>query len=83
MSQRLHTREELRKAILDERGGRLGKSTFNKLCSPAIGEGPPVAAWSGKYPLYRLEDGLAWYDSRLSPTRRIRETSQGEEHFTA
>jgi hypothetical protein len=33
MSKRLPTREELRKAILDEKGGRLGKSTFSKLCA--------------------------------------------------
>jgi hypothetical protein len=75
MSKRLLTREELRKAILDEKGGRLGTSTFNKLCSPAIGQGPPVARWSGKYPLYHLEPGLAWYEGRLSPTRRTRPTT--------
>jgi hypothetical protein len=77
MSKRLFTREELRKAILEEKGGKLGKSTFAKLCAPAIAEGPPVAAWSGKYPLYYLEDGLAWYDGRLSPTRRPSNTTPG------
>jgi hypothetical protein len=69
---RLLTREELRRAIIEEKGGRLGKSTFDKLCSPAIGEGPPVAAWSGRFPLYHRGPGLAWYDGRLTSTRRLR-----------
>jgi hypothetical protein len=74
MSKLLLTREQLRLTILAEKGGKLGKSTFAKLCSPAIGEGPPVAAWSGRYPLYRAEDGFRWFESRLSATRQLRNT---------
>jgi hypothetical protein len=38
----------LRQEIVRIFGAPLGKSTMAKLYSPAIGEGPPVAARSGR-----------------------------------
>jgi hypothetical protein len=64
----LMTREQLR-LFLCEQGFPLGKSTLDKLCSPAFNEGPPVAAWWGKRSLHNPEDGLAWAKSRLSQGR--------------
>jgi hypothetical protein len=54
--------EELRK-----RGYPIGNSTLVKLCQPSIGEGPPVAAYWGKRPLYDLAQGVAWAEGRLRP----------------
>ena len=54
--------EELRKA-----GYPIGNSTLVKLCAPANGEGPRVTAYWGKRPLYELDDGLAWAETRLRP----------------
>jgi hypothetical protein len=52
--------------FLRERGYPFGNSTIDKLCSPAIGEGPPVAAWLNKRPLRTPEACIAWAESRLS-----------------
>lgn len=54
---------------LRERGYPIGNSTLNKLCAPAIGEGPPIAAWWGNRPLYDEDAGLAWAEARLRLTR--------------
>lgn len=62
----LLTREQLRHE-LNTRGYPMSASYFNKLCLPSIGAGPPIARQFGKRPLYRLEDGLAWAESRCSP----------------
>jgi hypothetical protein len=61
----LLTREQLR-LKLNERGYPLTVSYFNKICLPSVGDGPPVAKWWGKRPLYNLEDALAWAKSRCS-----------------
>jgi hypothetical protein len=60
-------REPLR-LELNARGYPITRTTFNKLCLPAIGGGPPVAKWFGKRPLYRLDEALAWAESRCSST---------------
>jgi hypothetical protein len=80
---RYYTREGLRRAIVNKLGVPLGKSTFNKVCAPAIGGGPPVAAWSGERPLYELEPGIAWAENRLSPVRRIRGTPHDNQDTAA
>jgi hypothetical protein len=59
----LLTREQLRHE-LNARGYPMSASYFNKLCLPSIGAGPPIARQFGKRPLYRLDDGLAWAESR-------------------
>jgi hypothetical protein len=45
-------------------------STLDKLCAPAIGDGPPVAKYWGRRPLYDLEQCLAWARARLSSSPR-------------
>jgi hypothetical protein len=59
----LLTREQLRHE-LNARGYPLSASYFAKLCLPSKGGGPPVDRKFGKRPLYRLEDGIAWAESR-------------------
>ena len=51
--------------FLRERGIPMGDSTVDKLCSPAIGQGPRISAWLGRRPLRTPEDVLAWAESRL------------------
>jgi hypothetical protein len=55
---------------LRELGYPIGNSTLAKLCAPAIGEGPPVAAWWGNRPLYEEDAGVAWAEGRLRPARQ-------------
>jgi len=45
-------------------------STLEKLCAPAIDDGPPVAAWWGRRPLYDPAQCLAWARARLSSAPR-------------
>jgi hypothetical protein len=48
--------------------------TLNKLCAPALDDGPPVAVWWGQRPLYDFGSPDApvdlWAASRLSARRR-------------
>jgi hypothetical protein len=71
----LLTREQLR-LLLNERGYPLSQSYFNKISLPSVNAGPPVAKWWGKRPLYRLDDGLAWAESRCgsSPGKLVAQT---------
>ncbi len=55
--------------FLREHGYPYGDSTIQKLCSPAIGGGPPIAAWQGKRPLRTPEGCIAWAESRLRLAR--------------
>jgi hypothetical protein len=56
--------------LLQERGlPPHSMSVMNKLCAPSVGRGPPVACYSGRRQLYTPEDGLAWGESLLSPTK--------------
>jgi hypothetical protein len=54
------TRDKLREHIVETTGIPLGKSTFDKMCAPACGKGPEVAAWMGERPLYDLNKGVEW-----------------------
>jgi hypothetical protein len=40
-------------------------STLMKMCAPARGDGPPVAAWLGNRALHDPDAALAWARSRL------------------
>jgi hypothetical protein len=57
--------------FLRERGYPIGESTLDKLCSPARGEGPPIAKWWGKRPLYTESGGLAWAQSRARDAQSV------------
>jgi hypothetical protein len=71
----LLTREQLR-LKLNELGYPLTDSYFRKICLPTFSAGPPVAKWWGKRPLYRLDEGLAWAESRCgsSPGKLVAKT---------
>jgi hypothetical protein len=57
--------------FLRERGFPIGESTLDKLCSPARGEGPPVAKWWGSRPLYTESGGLAWAMARARDANSV------------
>src|SRR5215471_3525874 len=61
------TREQVA-VYLSMSGFPITLSTLEKLCAPAIGDGPPVEMWWGRRPLYSPEQCLAWARARLSPT---------------
>jgi hypothetical protein len=54
---------------LTERGYPITESYWNKINLPSVGSGPPVFRFFGKRPLYRLEDGIAWAESRCTTAR--------------
>jgi hypothetical protein len=59
----MHAKRLTRKQLVplfQEYGYPIGKSTLDKLCMPTINEGPPVAAWWGRRPLYDPDEALAW-----------------------
>lgn len=56
---------------LRELGYPIGNSTMTKICAPAIGQGPPVAAYWGKRPLYDLDKAIAWAEARLRPATEV------------
>jgi hypothetical protein len=55
---------------LREQGIPIGDSTLDKLCMRPANEGPPVAAWWGRRPLYDPADALAWAEARMRPAQR-------------
>jgi hypothetical protein len=63
----LLTRKELAHYITHELGRPMSFSTLSKL--GALGEGPPVHEWWGRFPLYRREDAKAWADARARKTK--------------
>jgi hypothetical protein len=63
-SQKRGTRQQLLDRLHDH-GIPLGKSTLDKLCAPSIHQGPPVAAWWGRRPLYNFDEGIEWAEQRL------------------
>jgi hypothetical protein len=65
---RLLTRRELGEFLRGE-GFPIGNSTINKLCSPSINDGPPVAAWFGRRALHSPDDALTWARARLTSAR--------------
>jgi hypothetical protein len=76
------TREQLR-VKLNELGYPLTKSYFDKLCLPSVNAGPPVAMWWGKRPLYELDGGIAWAESRCSSSPSGLVSSTAEQSPTA
>lgn len=44
----------------------IGRSTIDKLCAPAVNQGPPVAAWWGRRPLYDIDVAIGWARGRLT-----------------
>ena len=62
--------------FLREHGFPYGASTIDKLCSPAVGQGPPISAWQGRRPLRTPENVLAWAESRLGEGGRRNARSQ-------
>jgi hypothetical protein len=50
-------------------GYSISLSYWNKINLPSVNAGPPVAKWFGKRPLYRLDEALAWAESRCGDTR--------------
>jgi hypothetical protein len=40
-------------------------SEINRLCSPAVNEGPPIALWHGPRPLRTPDAVIAWAEKRL------------------
>jgi hypothetical protein len=65
----LMTRAQTRAFLNDELGIPLGESTLDKLCAPSVGQGPPVAAYWGKRPLYSKAAARAWAENRLQKGR--------------
>ena len=57
-------------AFLRQRGFPIGDGTLDKLCMPSCADGPPVAAWWGRRPLYDPADVLAWAEKRLRPAQK-------------
>jgi hypothetical protein len=64
----LMTRDQLH-AYLVAWGYPIGASTFEKICAPAIGEGPPVDRYWGRRPLYDPAAGLAWAEARCKKVK--------------
>jgi hypothetical protein len=58
----LLTRREAARYVNDELGHPLSFSTLTKLC--ALGEGPPVARWWGRRPLYVRGSLREWVATR-------------------
>ena len=48
----------------------IGDSTIPKVCAPSVNDGPPVAAWLGRRPLYERAAVIRWAKERLSPAPR-------------
>jgi hypothetical protein len=58
------TREQLRQFLVSE-GYPLTRGTFDQLCAPARGEGPPIEGYWGQRAIYDFTKGLAWARGRL------------------
>jgi hypothetical protein len=66
----MQTQRMTRKQMVDhlrQHGYPIGDSTIDKLCAPTVNEGPPVAAWWGRRPLYDPDEALAWAEKRTRP----------------
>jgi hypothetical protein len=61
-SDALLTRHKAAEYVRDDLGRPLSFSTLTKLC--ALGEGPPVAEYWGRRPLYSREDLRRWAETR-------------------
>ena len=61
-----YTRKELG-AELRALGFPISDSTLNKVCAPSVNQGPPIAGWWGRRPLYDLDAGIVWAEARPRP----------------
>ena len=61
------TRQELLRHIKEKLGVPVTDGTMAQMCMPSRNQGPPVAAYWGRRPIYNLEEGLAWARERLQP----------------
>jgi hypothetical protein len=64
-------------AYLRQRGFPIGDSTLDKLCMPSSAQGPPIAAWWGRRPLYDPTDALAWAEARMRPAHCVSKSRTG------
>jgi hypothetical protein len=64
----LMTRRQL-VPFLNANGIPITWTTLNKLCAPKVGQGPPVAGFWGRTPLYKPGPSLEWASSRLRERR--------------
>jgi hypothetical protein len=64
-------------AHLRANGFPICDGTLMKLCAPALGEGPPVAAWLGNRALHDPDVALEWARSRLRSEPRNLSSHQG------
>lgn len=55
-------------AHLRANGFPIGDGTLMKMCAPACGDGPPVAAWLGNRALHDPDAALTWARGRLRTT---------------
>jgi len=67
-------RAEAAQYIDRELGRPMAFSTLQKLC--ALHEGPPVAEYWGRRPLYSREDLKAWVEARGGKTRPVKESQE-------
>ena len=70
----LLTRAEAAAYIDRELGRPMAFSTMQKLC--ALREGPPVAEYWGRRPLYSRADLKAWVEARGGKTRPVKESQE-------
>jgi hypothetical protein len=65
---RRYTRAELG-AELRKLGFPISDSKLHKMCTPSVNQGPPIAGWWGRRPLYDLDPGIAWAETLLRTER--------------
>jgi hypothetical protein len=64
------TRRQLAE-FLTANGYPISLSYLEKMCAPAIDQGPPTSAWWGNRPLYDPDEAIVWAEGRLSSTRQV------------
>jgi hypothetical protein len=64
MPKSLMTRRQIG-ALLRANGFPICDGTLMKLCAPACGDGPPVAAWMGNRALHDPDVAIEWARGRL------------------
>jgi hypothetical protein len=57
------------RAYLCSLGHIYGRSTFDKLCSPAVNQGPQPDGWCGARALYDPQVAVEWAEARLRSER--------------
>ena len=65
--------------FLREHGYPIGDSTVEKVCAPAVGEGPEVACYWGNRALYEQATVLQWAESQLRMTPKKTAKVRAEE----